>query len=47
MDRASDFGSEGWRFESVRARQLAFVLTANLRRLHVGGFLPATSFHRG
>ena len=20
MDRASDFGSEGWRFESVRAR---------------------------
>ena len=21
MDRASDFGSEGWRFESVRARQ--------------------------
>ena len=22
MDRASDFGSEGWRFESVRARQI-------------------------
>ena len=21
MDRASDFGSEGWRFESVRAHQ--------------------------
>ena len=22
MDRASDFGSEGWRFESVRAHQI-------------------------
>ena len=24
MDRASDFGSEGWRFESVRAHQYLY-----------------------
>lgn len=43
MDRASDFGSEGWGFESSRLRQKYLLLFAeapcNLNRLHFTLFL--------
>ena len=38
MDRASDYGSEGWRFKSVRARQCLQVFSRNrsLQKLRGG-----------
>jgi len=32
MDRASDYGSEGWEFKSLRARQLDLVLATKYQQ---------------
>ena len=36
MDRASDYGSEGWGFKSLRAHQNSPVYLRNLITAHVG-----------
>src|SRR3954447_24440624 len=46
MDRASDFGSDGWGFESLRTHRGGAETYARSRRCSAVGTVPFTALHR-